>query len=765
LVIINGIVSSSANEEIQKSLDNGNQLFNFIGEDYGQRLIQTAGILSSDFAFRKAVATADHDTIVSALANHGTRFNANVMFLSDIDHHMIADTLGLTQPNGPFPFPELLASAEREGTAISVVLFNGSLYQMVLVPVLAPAPIAWLASGFIIDSNYAHNLKSLTGLEVSFLARQQATGEWRLLATTLPAKQSESLPSELSSFTVKSHEHAVKLQLSQETYLARIPVLVSSTNIEVIAVLQQSLQEALKPLRQLRQLLLMLSVISFAVALMASAWIARSVSTPIRKLGALAQRIEHGDYSQSITPNRHDEIGQLVSAFNHMSEGIANRESKIMDLANLDPLTRLPNRTLFRDRLQQAIRATKRGGPMVSVMIMDLDRFKEINDILGHHVGDLLLQEVARRLQSIATRDYDTVARVGGDEFAILMATDVEGAQFVANNLLSALDQPILLEGQEIIINASIGISHCPEHGDELNTLLRFADLAMYAAKKNNAGYVTFDSSLDQQSLQHLSLMAELHHAIKQDELVLYYQPKVELATGSISHVEALVRWIHPRRGLITPDEFVPFAEHTGFIRVITQRVIEHALRQQRAWQEAGVELTVSINISARDLFIPKLPASLAKLMMTYGVPPQCLLLEITESSIMADPQGALNILNELHGMGLRLSVDDFGTGYSSLAYLKKLPISELKIDKSFVTNMENNRDDTIIVRSTIDLAHNMGLTVVAEGVENQATWEMLHALGCDFLQGYYVSRPLPAKELLQWVETSPWKLHTIALT
>jgi diguanylate cyclase (GGDEF)-like protein len=762
LVIINGILSNSANQEIEKSLATGNHLYDFINEEYSQRLTQAASILSSDFAFREAIATADRETVLSALANHGARFKADAMFLANTDHHMIADTLGLTKPDDPFPFPEQLISAEKEGKATAIVFLNGHLYRIVVVPVLAPAPIAWLASGFIIDDKFARNLQSLMGLEVSFLSRQQATGQWRRLATSLPAIPSESLPGALSGVTADSGKNVIKLQLEDNNYLALTRVLASNSDILIVAVLQRSFREVLEPLSHLQQLILMLSGVSFLAALMASTWIARSITTPIRTLGALAQRIEYGDYSQPLSLDRHDEIGQLASAFNHMSEGIADRETKIMELANHDPLTGLPNRTLFHDRLHQAIKATKRGGQQVTVMIMDLDRFKEVNDIMGHHVGDLLLQEVARRLQTIVLRDYDTVARLGGDEFAILLATDLEGAQIVANNLLRTIDQPILLEGQEIIVSASIGITCYPEHGDEINTLLRHADLAMYAAKNSNAGYVTFDPSLDYQGHQHLSLMVELRRAIAQDELTLFYQPKIELVTGVVSHVEALVRWIHPERGLVPPGDFIPYAENTGFIKSITQWVIEQALRQQKEWQKAGVALTVSINISAHDLFIPKLPEFFAKLMETYAVSPHCMVLEITESAIMADPQRALGILNELHDMGLRLSIDDFGTGYSSLAYLKKLPVSELKIDKSFVTNMENDRDDAIIVHSTIDLAHNMGLTVVAEGVENLATLEMLQSLGCDFLQGYYISRPLPVGALLQWVEKSSWKLNKV---
>lgn len=755
LYSINNIISNSTSQAIQKNLDHGQHLFKFINDESSLRLTQTASILASDFAFREAIATEDLNTMVSALANHSVRFNASAMFLVNIENQLIADTVGLAQSKVQFPFPDLLTAAESEGTATGIVLFDGHLYQMVVVPVLAPTPIGWLVSSFIIDDKFANNLKSLTGLEISLLTQQHPSNQWQLRASTLPVNISKKLPSAIASLAANQGEKTAQIELDNKDYLARVPVLASrSDGTMIVAVLQQSLLEALAPLHYLQKTLLILSLLSFSVALMASTWIARGITNPIRKLGALAQNIEEGDYSQTVCLDSVDEIGQLASAINHMSIGIAYRESKIVELANIDTLTKLPNRTLFLDRLGQAINTAHRGGPNIAVMMMDLDRFKEVNDILGHHVGDLLLKEVAKRLKSMLTRSSDTIARLGGDEFAVLLiGTDDEGAQVVANKLLKTFDESILLEGQEIIINASVGLTYHPAHGDNVNGLMSNADLAMYAAKRNNSGYVVYDESLAWQTQEHLSLMAELRNAISNNELAIYYQPKLDLATGLIHSVEALIRWTHPVRGLVSPDNFIPFAEHTGFIVIITQWVIENVMLQQQKWRKLGILLNVSINISARDLLVPRLPDFFAKLIKTYDVPPQCLVLEITESSIMANPQTALNIMNELKEMGLSLSVDDFGTGYSSLAYLKKLPVSELKIDRSFVMQMEKDNDDVTIVRSTIDLAHNMGLTVVAEGVENQAACDMLKAMGCDYLQGYFISRPVMAQDLLKFIE------------
>jgi diguanylate cyclase (GGDEF)-like protein len=442
-----------------------------------------------------------------------------------------------------------------------------------------------------------------------------------------------------------------------------------------------------------------------------------------------------------------------------MREGIAAREAKIGTMAYHDGLTGLPNRVLFNDRLEQAIRSAKRGDPPPTILIMDLDRFKEVNDSLGHHVGDLLLQHVARRCGAALSRESDTLARLGGDEFAILLpGSDTAGAQVVARNVLAALEEPTMLEGQRIVAGGSIGIASYPEHGAEASTLLRHADIAMYAAKRAGSGFAVYDPRYNTQTQQRLSLMSELRHAVEHDEFVLYYQPKVDLATGTVEQVEALVRWRHPERGFVPPEQFIPFAEHTGYIKAITQCVVAKALAQLEQWHAAGIALNISVNISARDVGNPELLAVFAEFARTHGHVLASLALEITESGIMSDTARALNMLHSLRGMGMRLSIDDFGTGYSSLSYLKRLPVQEIKIDRSFVIDVAQNRDDAVIVRSTIDLGHNMGLRVVAEGVEDQQTCDLLRSWGCDLAQGYFISRPVPAEELLPWL--AAWRTN-----
>jgi diguanylate cyclase (GGDEF)-like protein len=426
-------------------------------------------------------------------------------------------------------------------------------------------------------------------------------------------------------------------------------------------------------------------------------------------------------------------------------------------LARYDPLTDLPNRNLLYERLGEALPSALSESRPLALMLMDLDRFKEINDTIGHKAGDFLLQQVGLRLQS-AARKSDTVARLGGDEFGMLLPeVDAESAISAARTFLEVLEPPFLIGEIALNVQASIGIAYFPKHGADSDALMRCADIAMYLAKESGSGYATYSPERDAYSPERLALIAELHHAIDKNETFLAYQPKLNLRTGAITGVEALARWEHPRLGLIPPDQFIPMAERTGFINKLTMWGLQTALDQSRTWFRQGFDVPVSVNLSARILHDGSFPDLMEELLESYGIGPEHLELEITESVIMADPARALDILTRISRMGVTLSIDDFGTGYSSLAYLKKLPVNGVKIDKSFVMHMIEDQNDAQIVRSTVELAHNLGLKVIAEGVENREVWNRLLALGCDEAQGYYMSRPLPAPQMTKWLYESPW--------
>jgi diguanylate cyclase (GGDEF)-like protein len=432
-------------------------------------------------------------------------------------------------------------------------------------------------------------------------------------------------------------------------------------------------------------------------------------------------------------------------------------EEKLRYLAQYDPLTGLPNRNLLYERLEQAIASGSEESKPVALMVMDVDHFKEINDTMGHQSGDLLLQQVGARLQN-ALRESHTIARLGGDEFGVFLpGANEQGATLAAHKLLKALEPPFVIGELAMDVRASIGIAAFPQHGGDMNTLMRRADIAMYIAKQSASGYAIYSPSHDSYNPERLALMTELHRAIENNQLFLAYQPKIDLRTRRIIGVEALARWQHPKHGLIPPDKFIPMAERTGFIKSLTMWGLNAALGQYSSWRQQGLEIPVAVNISARTLHDLTIPDVIAQLFKNHDVPADSLELEITESVIMANPAHALEILTRISGMGVSLFIDDFGTGYSSLSYLKKLPVDAIKIDKSFVIRMTKDQGDAAIVRSTIDLAHHLGLKVVAEGVENSDVWDRLLALGCDTAQGYYMSRPLPAQEMTRWLGESPW--------
>jgi diguanylate cyclase (GGDEF)-like protein len=420
-----------------------------------------------------------------------------------------------------------------------------------------------------------------------------------------------------------------------------------------------------------------------------------------------------------------------------------------------DALTGLPNRVLFRDRVEEAIHASRRTGRGCAVMLMDLNHFKEINDTLGHHQGDRLLQEVAVRLRA-TLRGSDTVARLGGDEFGILLhgVGEPADAAVIAESLLGRLREPFVVDATTLQVGGSVGVACHPAHGDDVETLIQRADIAMYAAKAASTGHATFEPSQDHHSPRRLALAAALRGAIERGELVLAYQPKAELSTGRIVGVEALARWEHPELGVVDPVEFVPIAEQTGLIIALTSAVLDTALERVATWRSLGHELSIAVNLSARSFLDARLADEIPQMLAARDVPPHCLELEITESMLMHDPQRARETLERLAAIGVGLAVDDFGTGYSSLAHLKRLPVDTIKIDKSFVLEMADDDADEAIVRSTIELAHNLGLRVVAEGVESADAWIRLAAMGCDLAQGFHLARPLPASALLALLES-----------
>lgn len=754
LLMFGQIGRSSALSDAALELQTGDRVFARLLEERFAQLAQAARVLAADYGFREALLSGDRETITSALANHGGRINADLMLLLALDESVMASSP--IDPGRVTPrLQQLIERAREAQTSGGFAVIQDGVYQLVVVPVMAPVPVAWVVMGFGADKRLAGDMKSVTGLEVSFV-RRSGNASWRLVSSTLAEPLQSALLPALSNGSLSDAE---TVSLGGRDYVSLMHNIDTGVGERVGAVLQLSLARALEPWDRLYREWTALSLLGIAVTLVASAFLGRSIASPVIRLANFARRVESGDYGSPPDLARGDEIGTLADAFGHMAGAIASRETRITELAYYDALTGLPNRAHFVERLDEYMRDAEGGD--VAVISLDVDRFRMVNDTLGHELGDLLLREVARRLRETLRDVRDRVARVGGDEFAVLLpGADAHQALGVAHRIAGALNHPMNLDGQVVDVSATMGVAAAPEHGSDTQALMRHADVALYCAKRRNTMAEIYDSRHHDQNVERLSLLSELRAAVERDELVLYYQPKVATVPEGPHHVEALVRWIHPTRGFVPPFEFIPFAEQTGYIKAITLWVMNAAVRQCGQWLQRGLEVNVSLNISARDLLNPELPALFSDMLARHGCPARLITLEITESAVLDDPLRALNNLQMLRETGCALSIDDYGTGYSSLSYLRQMPVSEMKIDRSFVMNLLDNPNDEIIVRSTIELAHNMGLKVTAEGVETEEVLQRLRELGCDLAQGYLISKPIPADALEKWFDASHWS-HT----
>jgi diguanylate cyclase (GGDEF)-like protein len=750
-ILTNNANYNAARGKIEDELTVGDKVFVRVLQQNAEREARAAGALVSDFAFREALATENVDTVVSALQNHSARIKAQGALYIDLKGQVIADTLRSSVLPRPFGFPQLITQARLDGDASVIGMLDERAYQLIAVPVRAPIIIGWIVVCYPMDVSLAQDLRQLTGLDVSFAVER--SGRWVRLASTLSPSALDGLFADLPRYSETLQNRV--LQGSRGEQQVRLLPLGESAGGHIVAILQRPIADAMARYHTLQTTLIALGFVSLALSIAGSIMIALGVTRPIDLLLAAVKRIRQGDYLQPVVMRRDDEIGALAQGLEHMRAGIAEREQRILKLAYEDPLTHLPNRSQFGEALERSIAEAGTRQHAVAILVMDLDRFKYVNDTLGHGVGDHVLREVGARLRALQA-DAGCVARLGGDEFALLVAAaEPEEAVKLAKNIIAALERPIFYQDQPLDVGTSIGIAMYPVHAADAETLVRNADIAMYVAKRNKTGYAVYDPNYDASQQEHLSLLGELRRAVEQGELRLYYQPKVTLSSSTVTAAEALLRWVHPTRGLVPPNLFIPFAEHTGYIKVLTGWVLQEAIRQCGVWRGDGLELQVSVNISARDLMNRDLPDIIAARLAEHSVPARLLCLEITESGFMEDPGHAQKVLERLADIGLQLSIDDYGTGYSSLSYIMRLPVSELKIDRSFVSNMTESRDLTTIVRSTIELGHSLGLKVVAEGVEDPEGFAQLRALGCDSAQGYYMSPPLPAEDFRRWLAGS----------
>ncbi|MBI6817236.1 putative bifunctional diguanylate cyclase/phosphodiesterase [Pseudomonas syringae] len=734
--------------QAQAQLEVGSRVFERLIDLRGKRLRDTVQLVAADFGFRDAVASADSSTIRSVLLNHGKRINASDMFLLGMDGTVIASTVQKVPEGSRFVYDQALRNAKRAGQSVLIVPGGGDPHLLVEATVLAPLPIGRVVMGFTIDSDIAEELRSLSGLEVSFLTVED--GKNGDLISTQP----EALHAGLIELMRSSSEGQMLLtEQSNLNFLSQTLMLANTNNGgdgQVIALLQSPLDKAYQAFAPLNQKIFWISMAALVASLIGTLALARSVSLPVQVLATAAKRIGDGDYKTPVTLVRSDELGMLADAINTMQQGIAVREGQLAHNALHDNLTGLPNRALVMERLGSSIAADR----AVALLSLSVENLATVSESVSAEGVDQLLRQVGQRLQG-NLRAGDTVARLGANEFLLLLDnTASDGAVGMADAVQRLLSEPQRIDNHELELECCIGITVYPEHGDSAQELLNRAVIARKDAAFLPGRLQIYQDGRDLAHQRQITLIRDLRKAAQNGELMLHYQPKLDIRQGYVRQAEALLRWAHPQFGSVSPAEFIVLAERTGSIYLLTNWVIEEAMRQLAEWRKRGLVLQVSVNISADDLLGDDLVGYVVKLLKQYAVPAEQLLFEITESAVMSEPEKALIVLHRLRDCGISLSIDDFGTGYSSLAHLKRLPVQELKIDQSFVRNLDETSEDAVIVRSTIEMSHNLGLKVVAEGVEYQHSLDLLRRWHCDTAQGYLISRPLTASAFEAWIAT-----------
>jgi diguanylate cyclase (GGDEF)-like protein len=736
-------IKNDTEEQARQTVGLAGALFDEYMRNRSDQLLTTVNVLVQDYGFKQAWATGDHATIRSALVNHSRRVGATVAMLLDLDGAVIVSS---SEDPGAKADSAALPRAFLDNIGNRVVFLNGIPYQSVTVPLRAPTTRAWVLLGFPIDDALAARLEGLSGLAVSFI---QFSGRGpHMLASTLPR---ESYSAALGGLDPTALD-AQRTGPERTGFLSLLrPFLDNSgaanSSSDVYVAVHLPLEEATAPYRRIRNILLAITSVSLLLAVTGSFWLARTVTRPVQNLVAAARRMREGVYTEAIEVRSSDELGELAGSFNIMQEAIADRERHIFHQAHHDSLSGLPNRELFISQLRDLLEASA----TVSVVSIGLDRFAGIVSSLGHRAGDEVVKLAAGVIRNRLT-DGQLLGHLTGHEFVVALPDCdlAEATQWVEHHA-DLLRAGVRMGGANISLQATAGIACFPEHSGDAAELCRRASSARSDAVARHEAVGVYRLGQEDRSLQQIKIVGDFPAALKNGELRLCVQPKIDCKTRDVYGVEALVRWQHPELGLLTPDKFVDSIEQAGGIAHLTRWVLREAVRWCAGWAERGVVLSVAVNISVDDLIDEYLPYFLLDIVKQHGITPDKVTLEVTESAIMHNVHKSLAVVSCIHELGFHLAVDDFGTGQSALAQLRRLPVDELKIDKSFVMGIRDRRDEAI-VRTAIDLAHQLGLSVVAEGVESEDVLDRLAGFGCEHAQGYQISKPLPPEEFLSWL-------------
>ncbi|MEZ5499869.1 MAG: EAL domain-containing protein [Steroidobacteraceae bacterium] len=710
------------------------------------QLAAAVAVLAQDYGFREAVASADSATMGSALANHMRRVNADVGLIADIDGVVQVLQAG-SRRESSLTLKQLQVQANGGGPQAFNAVVGDQAFQFLLVPVRAPRTIGWVALGFALNDELAGELKHLLAADVSLLALD--AGDAVLAASSLSEGQRREL--QQSARQLPQGGSAQRWRTGEGGGWLVCVAPLPGNGDRLYLVLQRTMTSVQAPYREVRDVMLAVGGTALFLAVAFGVWLARTMTRPIAELEEAAGRIAQGDYSANVMAKGGRELSRLAASFNSMQRGIADRETQIRHRAYHDELTGLPNRFGAEQALEEMLRQYG-SNALIGCVMISAHSVREVNASLGYRVGDEAVASLAKRLQDTCGRN-DIVARVGAYRFLIVVRQcSLEQARLLAIRLQATVRAELAVDGAMLSLNAAFGVCASPDHGYEASLLLRRAEIALQGALDGDRPVVVYESGRDQGYHRRVQLTAELHKALKNNDLRLVFQPKVAIADRRVRSVEALARWRHAELGEIAPAEFVTLAQQTGLIRQLTRTVLRKAIRQLGQWRKMDVEIEVAVNVSAQDLMDVTFADEVLAELRQNGVPPTLLVLEITESAAMREPVTTAQHMQLLRVAGVRFAIDDFGTGYSSLSHLSRLPVDELKIDRSFVSRSHESRDDRIIVSSTIELGHAIGLRVVAEGVETHEVWTLLRQLGCDYAQGYLISKPLEPSQMVDFV-------------
>ena len=753
IVAVLGMMKSQTLRDTHTRLLAGVQAVQGAIENHRLSLAADAQGLAADPAFMRAVETQSSSEIDAVLAHHDLADDTSVVLYVDSDQRIsaLSGEHSIVAIHLELPIGSARDVSQRRYTQPTLALgaVNGIPQPMMVAPLSSSHEAAWIAVGSRIGDRFASQLAADVGISVSILGKNDSGVT--VLASSLAADDRRLLAGGGSDPRVLTG--AAEIRLASGTFLGQSREISGAPTLNLQAVVAIPINVAMGAYRSARTKMALIFSATFVLSILTARYLAAGVSRPLNRLLRAAGRISEGDYSQPIAVSGARELTQLSSALNEMQSGIAERERQIVYQAHHDILTGLPNRYSFGASLEHAVKRSQRTDIPFAIVILDLQALKGINETLGHTTGDLVLKEIALRLRAVA-READTVARLGGDDFMLLLegATEEE-AYRAAQRIVESLECIVEIDRMNIRVRINVGIVCFPRHASTIRNLMLRADIAVFAAKSSDeCSIAIYESGQDEAYTRRMQLVMDLRAALDKDSLDVYFQPKIALATDRICGAEALIRWNHPELGFISPEEFIPLAEKAGYIRDLTAYVLRRVMQQLKEWRKDDLDLTIAVNLSALDLLDTQLPEAVENLLAQHGIPAHALVLEITESAVVEDPETARNTMRRLRNMGIKLSIDDFGTGQASLAHLKILPVDDLKIDKTFVLNLPQCTEDALIVKSTIELAHNMGLTVTAEGVENEAAAELLKSYGCDVIQGYLISKPLSRVAFVAWL-------------